>query len=239
MVCCTHRTVLGKLLSMQRRFDFEVDEFYHLYNRGTDKRKIFETPADYARFTALLYLCNSKVSIVFRDLSPKDFFSMDRGETLVDIGVYCLMPNHFHILIREKLENGTSAFMKKLLTSYSMYFNRKNNRTGGLFEGTYKARHADTDRYLKYLFSYIHLNPAKRVDTNWKTNIHIDRKKILDYINRYPHSSFLDYKGVKRKEGAILNTSAFPDYFENTHDLEQSIADWLHYDDELPKDGPM
>ena len=83
---------------------------------------------------------------------------IDRGETLVDIGIYCLVPNHFHLLIKEKTENGISEFVKKVATGYSMYFNKKYERTGSLFEGPFKAKRIDTDEYLKYIFSYIHLN---------------------------------------------------------------------------------
>ena len=214
---------------MLRGFSFSINEFYHLYNRGTDKRIIFPTPSDYGRFATLLYLCNGKTPIVLRDIPKEDFFAFERGESLVDIGAYCLMPNHFHLLLREKTEGGISVFMKKLLTAYSMYFNKKNKRTGSLFEGTYKARHADTDNYLKYLFSYIHLNPAKKVDVNWKTNLHANRGKIFDYISRYPHSSFLDYSGATRKEGVILNKGAFPDYFESRRDVIRSLIDWLDF----------
>lgn len=219
---------------MLRGFSFSIDEFYHLYNRGTDKRTIFPTLSDYERFVVLLYLCNGKTPIVFREIPEEDFFTFARGEALVDIGAYCLLPNHFHLLLREKIEGGISVFMRKLLTAYSMYFNKKNERTGNLFEGTYKARHADTDNYLKYLFSYIHLNPAKKVDANWKTNMRTNPGKIFDYINRYPYSSFLDYRGQARKEGAILNKAAFPDYFESKRDVVRSITDWLEYP--IPKD---
>ncbi len=214
---------------MQRHFLFSINEFYHSYNRGTDKRIIFNSPSDYQRFIVLLYLCNGKVPIIFRELLEDDFFTLDRGETLVDIGAYCLMPNHFHLLVREKIDGGISAFMKKILTAYSMYFNKKYNRTGSLFEGTFKARHASNDTQLKYLFSYIHLNPAKLVDSNWKTNIQANPRKLFDYINRYPYSSFPDYRGAERKEKAILNKTTFPCYFETKKDVLRSITEWLDY----------
>lgn len=214
---------------MLRDFSFAVNEFYHLYNRGTDKRTIFNNTSDYERFIYLLYLCNGKIPIVFRDLPKEDIFSVERGETLVDIGAYCLMPNHFHILLCEKIENGISSFMKKLLTGYSMYFNKKYERTGNLFEGTFKAKHVHTDPQLKYLFSYIHLNPAKIIDPNWKTNMHSNRKRLFGYVNTYPYSSFRDYIKADRKEEIILNKKAFPDYFEKNSDTVSSITDWLNY----------
>ncbi len=218
---------------MQRPFSFAVGEYYHLYNRGTEKRVIFNESRDYERFVSLLYLCNGKIPIVYRELPREELFTIERGETLAAIGAYCLMPNHFHILVREKIENGISAFMKKLLTAYSMYFNKKYERTGSLFEGTFKAKHADTDPYLKYLFSYIHLNPAKRIDANWKTNLKADYKKIFKYVNAYAYSSFPDYRKQTRKEGVVLERKTFPDYFESKGDVKASLVDWLSY---VPKD---
>src|SRR5674476_643636 len=151
---------------MRRKFQFSIGEYYHIYNRGTDKRSIFLESNDYNRFVLILHLCNNKnpvdISNLIREgLSFTELMNIEVEERLVDIGTYCLMPNHFHLLLREQQENGISLFMKKLLTAYSMYFNKKHNRTGGLFEGPFLARHADTDEYLKYLFSYIHLNPIK------------------------------------------------------------------------------
>src|SRR3989344_5475351 len=104
-----------------RKQSFAVGEFYHLYNRGTEKRKIFSDRRDYNYLLFLMYICNTKKSIKLRDVSKK----FDREETIVNIGAYCLMPNHFHILIHEKIEGGISKYMLKLMTGYSMYFNKK------------------------------------------------------------------------------------------------------------------
>src|SRR3989338_2657209 len=123
---------------MNRKFQFSVGEFYHLYNRGSNKMPIFLDDSYKKRFIKLLFVCNSKKPVVFKTIQGLPLDEIDRGETLVDIGSYCLMPNHFHLLIREKMENGISLFMEKLSTAYSMYFNKKNERTGGLFEGTFK-----------------------------------------------------------------------------------------------------
>ena len=97
-----------------RREPFAVEEYYHLYSRGVDKRKIFLNAQDYRKFQFLMYVCNSEKSIVLRNIG-KNF---DRGRTIVDVGAFCLMPNHFHILVREKIENGISLYMRKLLTGY-------------------------------------------------------------------------------------------------------------------------
>ena len=137
------------------------------------------------------------------------------------------MPNHFHLLLREKKEGGISMFMEKFLTAYSMYFNKKNGRTGKLFEGVFKAIHVDNDEYLKYLFSYIHLNPVKIIDPLWKESGISDKEKAKQYLGNYPYSSYFDYLGRARGENLILNKEAFPEYFENSKEFEQFIDDWL------------
>src|SRR3989344_2913843 len=117
-----------------RKQNFVPGEFYHLYNRGTDKRKIFLDEQDYEHFLFLMYICNTTKSIELRNISE----NFERGETIIDIGAYGLMPNHFHILVHEKIDGGISKYMLKLMTSYSMYFNKKYERTGKLYEGVFK-----------------------------------------------------------------------------------------------------
>ena len=147
-----------------RKQPFAINEYYHLYNRGTEKRIIFLDKQDYQHFLFLMYICNTEKSIILREVGEL----FDREKTIVNIGIYCLMPNHFHILVREKIENGISTYMRKLLTGYSMYFNKKYKRTGKLYEGVFKSTHVSNDNYLKYLYSYIHLNPAKLINKNYK-----------------------------------------------------------------------
>ncbi|OHA80219.1 MAG: hypothetical protein A2V96_01600 [Candidatus Yonathbacteria bacterium RBG_16_43_6] len=148
---------------------------------------------------------------------------------LVDIGAYCLMPNHFHLLVREKNEGGIQKFMLKLLTAYSMYFNKKNERTGSLFESRYKARHANTDDYLKYLFAYIHLNPVKIIDPEWKEKGITDHDGAKEYLDKYSYSSYMDFVGEKREEGVVLNKTAFPEYFDDFEEFDEYIKEWLVY----------
>src|SRR3989338_6564932 len=126
-----------------RKQSFAPGEFYHLYNRGTEKRRVFLDKKDYDHFLFLMYVCNTKKSIELRNIGN----NFDRGETIVDIGAYCLMPNHFHILVREKIDNGISKYTRKLMTAFSMYFNKKYKRTGKLYEGVFKSTHASGDRY--------------------------------------------------------------------------------------------
>lgn len=207
----------------KRKQSFAPHEFYHVYNRGTDKRVIFEDAKDYTHFLFLMYACNSTKSIEIRNIQ-KDF---DPGETLVDIGAYCLMPNHFHILIHEKNDNGISKYMLKLLTAYTMYFNKKYKRTGKLYEGVFKSSHVDTDTYLRYIYSYIHLNPAKLINSRWKEHTNRNSSELLTYILSYPYSSIQEYKN---NAFSILYTKPFPSYFEKIHDHKKELFDWLTLD---------
>lgn len=212
---------------MQRPLVFSEGEFYHIYNRGVDKRIIFLDEHDCRRFVRLLYAANSTRSLVFRTIEHKAFADIDRDKPLVAIGAYVLMPNHFHILIKEIALGGISAFMEKLLTAYSSYFNKRHGRSGRLFQNTFQARHVDNDDYLKYLFAYIHLNPLSAKHPHWKTSDSRDLHALQEYIEKYLHSSFLDYTGTHREENLILAREAFPEYFSSPHSFRDFTRDWI------------
>lgn len=207
----------------KRKVNFAEGEFYHLYNRGTEKRKIFLDKSDHNYFLFLMYICNTTKSIKLRDIG-KEF---DREETIVDIGAYCLMPNHFHILVHEKTEGGISKYMLKLMTGYTMYFNQKYKRTGKLYEGVFKASHASRDNYLKYIYSYIQLNPAKLIDKNWREDRKRNTAKLLDYVFAYPYSSIKEYT---EKKFNIINPAPFPAYFKKPTDHKKEIFKWLNFE---------
>lgn len=217
---------------MSRSLIFSPEEYYHCYSRGVEKRKIFLDKKDYQRFLHLLFVCNSTSTIHLSNYREKSFsgiFEIDRDETLVDIGTYCLMSNHFHILVKAKKDKNISLFMQKVITGYTMYFNKKYNRTGALFEGTFRAEHADKDTYLKYLFSYIHLNPVKIIDSTWKEKGIKNRIQAQKFLQEYIYSSYLDYMGEKRDQGVILNRDAFPDYFPNKKSFLDEIYEWITF----------
>lgn len=208
-----------------RKQSFASGEYYHLYNRGTEKRKIFLNKKDYDYFLFLMYICNTRKSIKLRDVGE----NFEREETIVDIGAYCLMPNHFHILIREKIEGGISKYMLKLMTGYSMYFNKRYERTGKLYEGVFKSSLLDKDTYLKYIYSYIHLNPAKLQDKNWRENKKRNIVMLLNYTFSYSYSSIKEYTSEQFK---IINPSQFPSYFKKPEDHKKELLEWLNFEAE-------
>ncbi len=229
------RSNLGIINYMSRNIEFAPGEFYHIYNRGVDKRIVFLDDNDRNRFIALLYLCNNTKAVQInnhRGSTSVGLFSVDRGGQLVSIGVYCLMSNHLHILLKEDKEGGISLFMQKVSTAYTMYFNRKYERTGPLFSGKFKARHVDNENYLKYLFAYIHLNPVKLIEPKWREKGVLNKAKVINFLNSYKYSSYFDYKGVDRVEKVILEPGAFPKYFQKPADFEENINDWLFFDED-------
>ena len=210
----------------------EIGEFYHVYNRGTEKRDLFLDRSDYQRFLLLLYLCNSlkSVHLQVRGQTLNKIFQTDRGDTLVDITCYCLMPNHFHLLIHVVDKAALGKFMQKLCTGYTMYFNRKYERSGTLFQGKYKSAYVDTDAYLKYLFSYIHLNPVKLIQPDWKEVGINNVTEIENFLDTYEFSSYIDFKHNNRVESGLLNNSAAPLYFSTIQDLETEVRSWLMFE---------
>ncbi|HEY4489802.1 MAG TPA: transposase [Candidatus Paceibacterota bacterium] len=180
---------------MDRKFNFAPGEYYHVFSRGVEKRKIFLTKGDYDRFLALLYILNQNASFVIGNYlksgkSLDRIFDEKREKTLVTILSYCLMPNHFHLLIREDKENGISKAMGKILTGYSMYFNKKYDRTGPLFVKPFRAVHVNNDNHLKHLFAYIHLNCLDLCEAHWKKEGIKNHKVAESFLNKYKFSSY-------------------------------------------------
>lgn len=178
-----------------RKIPFADGEKYHIYNRGTEKRKIFLNNKDYERF---LYIINSFNKVdpgknVTRALSTKSRKKENKNQ-LVRIDNFCLMPNHYHLIVEQIQEGGISKFLQKVMTGYTMYFNTKYNRSGALFQGKTKSKHIDTDIYYNQVRSYIELNPVELFDRAWKKSGKIIATvKTLEQLKGYGWSSCKDY----------------------------------------------
>ena len=219
-----------------REIDFVEGEYYHIYNRGNSKQEIFLDDRDRERFLKLLYLCNSKQrldfgnDIVKRKINAWDF---EKGESIISVGAWVLMPNHFHLYITPKTNawrssgNAITYFMHRVLTAYSKYFNAKYKRTGALFESKFKSVHIEKDTQAKYLFSYIHLNPIKLIDPMWKDGGIKDKKKTLEFLDSYKWSSYFDYLEIIRPENKIINKIDFLNYFDSKNIFQEEIFDWI------------
>jgi len=180
---------------------FVEDQIYHVYNRGVEKRSIFSNKKDYFRFIHDLFEFNDENPVLNLDhrieVKPQYLEEMEGKprKLLVEILAFCLMPNHFHLILRQIRENGIVKFMQKLGTGYTMYFNKKYERVGGLFQGTYKAVLIEAEPHFIHLPFYVHLNPLELI--NYRGLTSIDWKKAMEFLENYRWSSFPDYIGRK------------------------------------------
>ncbi|OGG08812.1 hypothetical protein A2154_01080 [Candidatus Gottesmanbacteria bacterium RBG_16_43_7] len=162
---------------------FFTSGYYHIYNRGVDKRKVFLYHGQYKRFVRTIGLILTSGSATYSPLRNQSL-ALKAVKPKVSILAYCLMPNHYHILVKQTADNGVTEFMHRLNTSYTKYFNCNSNRTGRLFEYTFKSKLIETDDLLLHVSRYIHLNPLLA--------------GIVKDLELYPWSSYLEYIGLRK-----------------------------------------
>ncbi|OGL34592.1 hypothetical protein A3F65_00650 [Candidatus Saccharibacteria bacterium RIFCSPHIGHO2_12_FULL_47_16b] len=177
------------------------ESYYHVYNRGVNKRSIFIDDKDYAVFLNLFkrYLTDGSL-----DRFKRHYINLSSEVKLL---AFCLMPNHFHLLIYQNNASGMTNLLQRVLTSYSIYFNKKYRRVGPLFQDIYKASRISSDDYLQHISRYIHLNPK-----NWKN---------------WEFSSLPFYLGTKQAEW--LNQKPILDLFKNEEEYLEFVTDYEDY----------
>lgn len=178
-------------------------EYYHLFNRGAHRMNVFREKRDWVRFLLLILYMQSPRSVknlvryVTQEAPTIGFlFPLKEQEAMVrerfvELTAFCIMPNHFHLLLKEVEEGGTARYMQRVLNSYSKYYNEKYQSSGHVFQGRYKSVHVKDDRQLVYLSAYIHRNPREL--RAWKN------KEF-----EYPYSSLQDYTKANRWGGLIV-----------------------------------
>lgn len=190
------------------------DNIYHVYNRGVEKRIIYKDSRDYMRFI--------KGLVVFNDIKPVDDFSYRfrkilnksyHRESIVDIIAFCLMPNHYHLLLKQKANNGITEFMRKLGDGYVKYFNLKHERVGTLFQGKFKSVLINNDSQFLYIPHYIHLNPLDLIFPDWREKKTINKKQAIEFLNNYEWSSYMDYIGENNFD-LVLNKDLIYEHFD-------------------------
>lgn len=139
------------------------------------------------------------------------------------------MPNHFHLILEQSVENGTSKFMQKLGTGYTMFFNTKYERSGVLFQGTFKAIPVENETYLTHLSRYIHLNPVELKEPEWKEKGIKNWKLVNQFLENYRWSSYLDYIG-KKNFPSVTDRELILDIFDNEKNYKKFIREWLAKD---------
>lgn len=199
---------------------FVNESYYHIFNRGVEKRIIFSNERDYQRFLQTLYYYQFK--------GPKPRFSMqDRfkikdfshNPKIVEIICYCLMPNHFHLLVRQIEDGGVVEFMQKVINSYTKYYNTKHNRVGHLLQGVFKAVPIETNIQFMHVSRYIHLNPYT--------------SKITDNLDTYPYSSYPHYIGLKKDK--LCKSDDVLEFFKDEADYKEFVSGHGDYARELER----
>ena len=209
---------------MQRKFEFERGEHYHIFNRGVEKRIIFQDNGDWIRFQNLLYLANGDKPLIFKLFQGLPL-EQERGDAHASVIAYALMPNHFHIIGREDKSGGLSRLMGKLSTSYSMYFNTKYARSGPLLCHPFRARHINTDDYFRWVLSYVHLNPPDIMDPGCLKKGEINVDQAVKFLRSFAYSSYPDYFR-KRPATKIINKSALPVEISDLENIEEMLEEF-------------
>lgn len=215
---------------------------YHIYNRGVEKRDVFLEKRDYLRFINDLHEFNDirpapPTNVRFQTRNPKttqttklsrrlEVEPLNKKEPLVEILCFALMPNHYHILIRQLMDNGIVRFMQKLGTGYTMYFNQKRNRVGPLFQGRFKAVLVEKEAHFLYLPHYIHFNPLDLVSPDWRDKRIDDFHGAMTFLNSYRWSSYLDYTGTKNFP-MVISPGFLQDIIGGPQIYKKAAMEWL------------
>jgi len=212
---------------------FTEDKIYHVYNRGTEKRKIFMEDKDYFRFIHDLFEFNDENAVLNSCyyFNPKTASIENRylknpkadrkpRKLLLEILIFVLMPNHFHLLLKQKQENGIVKFMQKLGTGYTMYFNKKHERVGGLFQGRFKAVLVNEHAHFLHLPYYIHTNPL----SNYRGSTSIVGQ--MKFLEDYRRSSFPDYVG-KKNFPSVTQREFLLNFFGREKKYKKETIEWL------------
>jgi len=210
-------------------------QLYHVLNRGIDGRTLFLDSQDYARFVHELYEFNDTrpADNLHRLFNPKmkdlgGLSFLREREQLVEIHGWCLMKNHYHLLISELIEGGLIKFMTKVNVGYAKYYNERYNRHGHLFQGKTKKILIGHEAHFLYILHYLHLNPLDYLTgaTKWRERskgIIKNTKDALEYLNSYRWSSYLDYCGTKNFPSILTK-----DLFGNVSvDYQKTVREYL------------
>src|SRR3989344_309730 len=188
--------------------------FYHVYNRGVEKRVTYLDKRDYIHFLRILnYYRYSDPKPSFSKTTQEQIKNIQDNEKIVEIISYCLMPNHYHLLIKQLKDGGISEFMRKISDGHTKYFNTRHNRVGPLFQGTFKAVLIETDKQLIHISRYIHLNPLVSL--------------LVKDLKTYTWSSYPDYVGTR--DGKLVSKNEILGFFKDSSEYEKFVLDKAGY----------
>ncbi|MBI2010279.1 MAG: transposase [Candidatus Chisholmbacteria bacterium] len=190
-----------------------INGHYHVYNRGVEKRLLYLDQYDYRTFIDLLSSYLTPKQPLAKDITihTTPYWRSKLEADEVVLLCFCLMPNHFHLLLKQNSPNGITKFMRRVSNAYVRYFNKKYQRVGALFQGKFKAALIETDPYLLHLSRYIHLNPVE-----------------VGPLNGYIYSSYPDYLGFRNTPW--VKTQPILSYFKTARKSQANFSDLLSYE---------
>lgn len=197
-----------------RTTPFINGEFYHLYNRGLEKQDIFTNQSDYSRFIeSLFYYQIENPKPKFSTYKLIKTFPINTNKKIVEIVCFCLMPNHFHLLVKQSKDGGISEFMRRFIHSYTKYRNVKYKRQGPIFPAMFKTVRIESDEQLTHISRYIHLNPLVAY--------------LVKNLNYYPWSSYSNFIGLS--ENQFIAKDKILKFFSSPQAYEKFVLDQEDY----------
>ena len=190
-------------------------DFWHVLNRGVEKRSIVQDNRDRVRFVQCLYYMNDERSSenAVRDMGDLALGTEDDRERLVTVHAWCLMGNHYHLLLSENTDGGIGQYTRKLNIGYTHYFNLKYERSGVLFQGKTKRVPITSERQFLYIMPYIHLNPLDfhKETQDWRRQCVAKPTSALEHITAYRWSSYRNYAGESESAPILAGSELYAD----------------------------
>ncbi len=197
-----------------RDVSFANGHYYHIFNRGVDKRVIFKNDSDFWRFYISMYLFNDvhfmsnggKSCAEIFDGVETDGLLREQGihrDPLVKIVSFCLLRNHFHLFVQQLEEHGITKFLHRLSMGYAHYFNKKYERKGRLFESEFQAVLIKHDAHFLHMPRYIHLNALDTTAVPWREGKVVNWQIAMRFLDKYPWSSHQVYRGAPQPLGVV------------------------------------
>jgi len=209
-----------------------VGDIYHICNRGIRKEKIFDNESDYFRFVLNLYRLNNKGESLRINPHRKSIDSFPEQEKIVEVLRWTLLPNHYHLLLYEKVDGGVLEFVKRLGNSFTKYINIKREASGYLFQNSARIVQIRNDQHFLYIPFYIDLNLLDLIYPKTERR-KIDVKKSLDFFKNYKWSSFRDYFGDSNSQfSKIINKELFYEIFDfDSETYQKELCEFLKGDE--------